>query len=195
MIIMEDYEEIISGNVEFLMNNCESIKSLANGQHPKYVVVACSDSREVPELIMNEKLGSIFDIRVAGCVLDESSIGSIEYAVAYLDVKKIILLAHTKCGAVTAAQEMLKNNGNNGSANKPNGNGSTSLDKLVYNIYNKISKNPMNVNDLVSATIDNTQAQLEILKKSNIISEGIKHGLEIKVALYNIDNGAIKFIN
>lgn len=185
-----DYEDLLNGNTEFMMFN-HDYKQLANGQHPKYVIIACSDSREVPEIITNEPLGSIFDIRVAGNIIDEAAIGSIEYAVEHLGVKKIIMLAHTKCGAVTAAQQLL----NNGS--KPGINGSTScLDKLVMNIYDKIAANPMNRTDLVSAIVDNAEQQLGILiEQSAVIREGLKHGLSVALALYSIETGVMKFID
>ena len=188
---MADFEELIDGNMEFMMNN-HDYRKLAEGQHPKYIVIACSDSREVPEIITNEKLGEIFDIRVAGCVIDDAAIGSIEYGVDRLGIKNIVMLAHTRCGAVTAAQELLKN-GNHDHAS--NNHTSSCLDMLVTNIYDKISKNPMNSLDLANAIVDNAKQQIDILtQKSEVIRNGLKNGLSIKLALYNIDNGMLKFI-
>ena len=184
-----DFEDLLDGNTEFMRSNTD-YKKLANGQHPKYVIIACSDSREVPEIITNEKLGDIFDIRVAGNVIDQSAIGSIEYAVEHLGVKKIVMLAHTNCGAVTAAQQLL----NNG---RPGSNGDSScLDKLVMNIYEKIATNPINRTDLTSAIVDNAKQQLEVLVgQSTVIREELKKGLKVALAMYNIETGSLKFID
>ena len=74
-----------------------------NGQKPYAIVLACSDSRVMPESIFSAGLGELFVIRVAGNVLDDHQLGSIEYAAAHLDCRMIIVLGHTGCGAVRAA--------------------------------------------------------------------------------------------
>ena len=74
-----------------------------NGQHPYAIVVCCSDSRVIPEKIFDASVGDLFVIRVAGNVLDNHQIGSIEYAAGHLHCGHIIVLGHTGCGAVAAA--------------------------------------------------------------------------------------------
>lgn len=74
-----------------------------NGQHPYAIVVCCSDSRVVPEFIFDVAIGDLFVIRVAGNVLDNHQIGSIEYAAEHLQCEHVIVLGHTGCGAVAAA--------------------------------------------------------------------------------------------
>lgn len=82
----------------------ETRKELAeNGQQPYAVMIACSDSRVIPEVIFSAGLGELFVIRVAGNVLDDHQLGSIEYAVDHLHTKLVVLLGHTHCGAVGAA--------------------------------------------------------------------------------------------
>ncbi|MCR5774226.1 MAG: carbonic anhydrase [Lachnospiraceae bacterium] len=76
-----------------------------NGQHPYAVVVACSDSRVVPEDIFMTGIGELFTIRVAGNVITETQMGSIEYAVDHLGCEAVVILGHTNCGAVGAALE------------------------------------------------------------------------------------------
>ncbi len=73
------------------------------GQHPYAIIVCCSDSRVIPEQIFSAELGDLFVIRVAGNVLDNHQIGSIEYAAAHLGTELVVLLGHTDCGAVAAA--------------------------------------------------------------------------------------------
>jgi carbonic anhydrase len=76
---------------------------LASGQSPAVAVLACSDSRVAPELIFDQGLGELFVVRVAGNVVDDAVLGSLEYAVEHLGVRLIVVLGHSGCGAVTAA--------------------------------------------------------------------------------------------
>lgn len=78
-------------------------RTAVEGQHPYAIVIACSDSRVIPESIFSAGIGELFVIRVAGNVLDNHQLGSIEYAAAHLHCKLILVLGHTRCGAVTAA--------------------------------------------------------------------------------------------
>lgn len=75
----------------------------ANGQHPYAVVVSCADSRVIPEAIFSAGIGDLFVIRVAGNVVGNYELGSIEYAVEHLGCKLVLVLGHTGCGAVNAA--------------------------------------------------------------------------------------------
>ena len=83
-------------------------RRLAVGQHPFAVVVCCSDSRVAPELLFNAGLGQLFVIRNAGSTAaDDHAIGSIEYAVEHLHVPLVVVLGHSKCGAVSAATDVV----------------------------------------------------------------------------------------
>ena len=90
------------GNQQFL--KAADIKRLeetaSHGQHPYAIVLCCSDSRVIPEQIFQASIGDLFVIRVAGNVLDNHQIGSIEYAAGHLHCGHIIVLGHTGCGAV-----------------------------------------------------------------------------------------------
>lgn len=78
-------------------------KTCAEGQAPYAVIVACSDSRVIPESIFSAGLGELFVIRVAGNVIDRHQLGSIEYAVDHLGAPLVVVLGHDHCGAVGAA--------------------------------------------------------------------------------------------
>lgn len=75
---------------------------LARTQHPFAVVVGCADSRVPPEILFDQGLGDLFVIRLAGNILDDAVLASVEYAVAHLDVRYVMILGHERCGAVTA---------------------------------------------------------------------------------------------
>ncbi|HEY7305702.1 MAG TPA: carbonic anhydrase [Bryobacteraceae bacterium] len=78
-------------------------RELETAQHPLAVILSCSDSRVPPELIFDQGLGDLFVIRVAGNIVHDDELASIEYAVEHLHTKLIVVLGHEKCGAVTAA--------------------------------------------------------------------------------------------
>jgi carbonic anhydrase len=80
---------------------------LEEGQSPIAVILACSDSRAPVQLIFDQGPGELFIVRVAGNIATESELGSIEYAVIRLDVRLVIVLGHSHCGAVTAALQDL----------------------------------------------------------------------------------------
>jgi len=98
-------ERLIARNQRFIQNGDSDIRinTAEHGQNPYAIVIACSDSRVIPEEIFSAGIGELFVIRVAGNVLDNHQLGSIEYAAAHLDCKTVVLLGHTGCGAVSAA--------------------------------------------------------------------------------------------
>ena len=98
-------EKLILGNQKYLTDGNSELReqTAMNGQNPYAIVICCSDSRVIPEKIFSASIGDLFVIRVAGNVLDNHQLGSIEYAAAHLNCKLILLLGHTGCGAVSAA--------------------------------------------------------------------------------------------
>lgn len=79
------------------------LKAISDGQKPEAIVVACSDSRIIPEAIFDAAIGDLFVIRVAGNVIDDHQLGSIEYAAEHLGTGLVVVLGHNHCGAVDAA--------------------------------------------------------------------------------------------
>jgi carbonic anhydrase len=103
-------DELLAGNRRFVEGKATRLHAdptrvheLASGQHPRAVVLACADSRCVPEIVLDQGLGDLFTVRVAGNVLDPSVTGSVEYAVEHLKASLLLVLGHARCGAVTAA--------------------------------------------------------------------------------------------
>src|SRR5215470_3348754 len=78
---------------------------LAKSQHPFAIILSCSDSRVPPEIVFDEGLGDLFIVRVAGNVLNDEGLGSIEYGVDVLSARLIVVLGHQSCGAVDAAMK------------------------------------------------------------------------------------------
>lgn len=107
----EALEKLIAGNRAYrnAMVNIGDIsprireKTCREGQTPYAVIISCSDSRVIPESIFMAGIGELFVIRVAGNVMDDHQLGSVEYAVSHLGCKLVLVLGHTHCGAVDAA--------------------------------------------------------------------------------------------
>ena len=102
-------EMLKEGNQRFLDKNeldrdlHLQVSQTSSGQFPYAVVLSCIDSRVPVELVLDQGVGDIFSARVAGNIINEDILGSIEYACGVAGSKAILVLGHTKCGAVTAA--------------------------------------------------------------------------------------------
>ena len=107
----EALEKLREGNRRYLqadtacgdISRAVRLRTYENGQSPCAVIVACSDSRVVPEHIFSAGIGDLFVIRTAGNVIGDHQLGSIEYALEHLGCRLIVVLGHTRCGAVGAA--------------------------------------------------------------------------------------------
>ncbi|MBR6365984.1 MAG: carbonic anhydrase [Lachnospiraceae bacterium] len=106
----EAIQRLNEGNARFVAQECQNIdtsigrlKAFAEkGQRPYAIVVACADSRVIPEVIFDAQIGDLFVIRVAGNVIDNHQLGSIEYAAEHLGTGLVCVLGHTHCGAIDA---------------------------------------------------------------------------------------------
>ncbi len=154
---------------------------LTTGQSPDTIVLSCADSRVVPEFAFDAGLGELFVVRVAGNVANSSSMASMEYAVAHVGSKVIVVLGHQSCGAVTAAIA--------GGDNGPN------LNHLLGHIKPAIdaSAEGADVNDIVKM---NAKMTAEALKaNSKIIGDAAASGqISIVPAYYNLDTGKVDFL-
>ena len=94
---------MVSGKPEHPRQSTSARTAVATEQHPFAIVVGCSDSRVPPELVFDQGLGDLFVVRSAGQVVDAPALGSIEYALAHLGSRLVVVLGHEHCGAVKAA--------------------------------------------------------------------------------------------
>ena len=90
-------------NLKVNRNLLQQANETSDGQHPFAVILSCIDSRTSVELIFDQGLGDVFSIRIAGTIINEDILGSIEFACKITGSKIIVILGHTKCGAVKGA--------------------------------------------------------------------------------------------
>lgn len=147
-----------------------------NGQYPYAIVITCSDSRVIPESIFSAGIGELFVIRVAGNVLDDHQLGSIEYAADHLGTKLIVLLGHTKCGAVGAAIE-----GHTGG--------------FIESILKDIQLAIGDEKDDFKASCMNVKHGVETIRHElEIHPIHDPKGVEVAGAIYHIEDGRVEFI-
>ncbi len=101
-----------SGNLQHPGQTSERRAELAKTQHPFATILSCSDSRVPPEIVFDQGLGDLFIVRVAGNVINDEGLGSVEYSVDHLGSRLILVLGHQNCGAVKAARETIAAKGN-----------------------------------------------------------------------------------
>jgi carbonic anhydrase len=158
---------------------------LTNHQHPFAIVLSCSDSRVPPEIVFDEGLGDLFVVRVAGNVLNDEGLGSIEYAVDVLGVHLILVLGHQSCGAVDAAIKTVAAKG------KAPGH----IQSLVAAIKPVVESKPKA--DLDAVINANVQHVVDALRSSTPILKGKVDSGDIQVigAYYTLDTGAVTFLD
>lgn len=161
-------------------NSSSKRASLQNKQNPFAVVVSCSDSRVITSEIFNTGIGDIFDIKLAGNVVDDLALGSIEYGVEHLNVPLLVVMGHENCGAVTAAY----NNAKKGEAVTGN----------IKDIVEKIEPAVENANSIDEATHNNIYDVIEQVKKDEVIDHLVQQGkLKVVGAYYDLD-GQVHFL-
>ncbi len=153
------------------------LKSVLSGQNPYAIIVTCSDSRVVPEVIFSAGIGDLFVIRVAGNVIDSHQLGSIEYAAEHLGTGLIVVLGHTGCGAVNAAVH-----------HEPEG--------YIKFITDEILKAVGDEKDDYKACCLNVRHSCDIIEKSlSIRKDEREYGLRVEAAVYCLDTGKVEFIS
>lgn len=101
--LREGNQRYVNGQSRHPRQDAARRQETRNQQRPFAVILGCSDSRVPPEVIFDQGIGDLFIIRTAGHVVDRAALGSVEYAVEHLGVPLVVVLGHTRCGAVTAA--------------------------------------------------------------------------------------------
>jgi carbonic anhydrase len=164
------------------------LETTQNGQHPFATVVSCSDSRVPVELLFDQGVGDLFVVRVAGNVCNVDEIGSVEYGTDHLGTPVLIVLGHSRCGAVTAVAQGAELHGN--------------IHALVHNIYSAVEKAKKSHPDLngdafVAAAIESNvwESIAELLKNSPVVRERVASGkLKITGAQYDLEQGRVQWL-
>ena len=158
-------------------------RELTGGQHPHAIVLSCADSRVAPEIVFDQGLGDLFDVRVAGNIAGDTEIASIEYAASHLHSPLLVVMGHQMCGAVTAAAESGEAEGH--------------LPSLVALIRPAIETARTQPGDLISNAVrNNVENVVRQLRGSKpVLEELVDHGrLTVVGAIYALDTGKVNWL-
>jgi carbonic anhydrase len=151
----------------------------AQAQHPFAIIVGCADSRTSPELVFDQNLGDLFVVRTAGNLIDDHALGSIEYAVAHLGARLIVVLGHTGCGAVKAALESDHASGH--------------VESLVRDIQPAVKAAKGTSGDVLSAAITENARQVAAQIKAKAALGDLAKEVRTVFAVYDLDTGKIEW--
>jgi carbonic anhydrase len=158
---------------------------LIKSQHPFAIILSCSDSRVPPEVIFDQGLGDLFIVRIAGNVLNDEGLGSIEYGVDVLAARLIVVLGHQSCGAVDAAMKTIAAKG------KAPGH----IQSLVTAIKPVVDSTPKG--DLDTMIKANVKHVVDALRSSTPILKAKVDSAEVQVigGYYTLDTGVVTFLD
>lgn len=190
----EALQTLREGNYRFInnlkknRNLLKQVNETRDGQFPFAAIVSCMDSRTSAELIFDLGLGDIFSIRLAGNVISENVLGSLEYSCKVAGSKLIVVLGHTRCGAIRGACDHVEM-----------GNLTTLLNKIEPAIYhertvkeNRTSSNEEFVNKVTEIHVH--RCVETIIEQSVILRDMVQKGeIGIIGGMYNIENGLVTF--
>jgi carbonic anhydrase len=186
----QGYELLVEGNKRFVNNlkvdhdHLELINLTRAGQHPFAVVLSCMDSRTSVELLFDQGLGDLFSIRVAGNIVNNDILASIEYAVKYVGSKVLLVLGHTECGAIKSAKNGVKD----GHLTELLGRIKPSISKALL----KDNNNYLFSDHVAYANVENSLE--EIISGSEIVKTLFESGqIGIIGGVYNIEDGRVDF--
>jgi carbonic anhydrase len=156
---------------------------LANAQNPHAIILSCADSRVAPEIILDQGLGDLFDVRVAGNVAGDTELASIEYAAEHLHTPVVVVMGHQKCGAVSAAAE-----GGEAEGHLP------TLLAMIRPAVEAAKGRPGDlIDNAVRINVENVVRQLRA--STPVLSTLVQHGeLTVVGAIYSLDTGKVEWL-
>jgi carbonic anhydrase len=168
----------------------QQVNETSNGQYPFATILSCIDSRTSAELIFDQGLGDIFSIRVAGNVINEDILGSMEFACKVAGSKAIVVLGHTKCGAVKGACDHVRM-----------GHLTYLLNKLEPAVYEETTvtenRNSSNPEFVEKVALRNVQLTLQAIPEQSAILKDMLDKGEIALigGVYDVDTGVVEFFS
>jgi carbonic anhydrase len=175
-------------NLKVNRNLLQQANETSDGQHPFAVILSCIDSRTSAELIFDQGLGDVFSVRIAGNIVNEDILGSMEFGCKVAGSKIIVVLGHTKCGAIKGACDHVEMGNLTALLSKI----SPAVDSETQTKENRNANNSVFVENV--ATINVKQTVQAIMERSPILSEMINSGqIGIIGGMHDISTGEVQF--
>ena len=187
--ILKEGNDRFVKNLKANRNLLQQVNETAQGQFPFATILSCIDSRTSAELIFDQGLGDVFSIRIAGNILNEDILGSMEFATKVVGTKIIIVLGHNKCGAIVGACN-----------NVELGNLTALLNKVkpAIALEKETTENRTgsNVRFVDNVTTNNVIHTIERIRRESPIILDLENTGAIKIvgAIYNVDTGSVNFL-
>lgn len=186
--VLRKGNERFVNNLKANRNLLQQVNETSDGQHPMAIVLSCIDSRTSAELIFDQGLGDIFSCRVAGNVLNEDILGSMEFACKAAGAKVVVVLGHSRCGAIKGACDGVRM-----------GNLSALLEKIepaiaheTATIGDRTSKNAEFVERVAELNVIHVKQQ--IVERSEVLATMIDNGeIALIGGMYDVETGAVEF--
>lgn len=186
-LLKEGNERFLS-NLKINRNLLQQANETSDGQHPFAVILSCIDSRTSAELIFDQGLGDIFSVRIAGNIINEDILGSMEFGCKVAGSKIIVVLGHTKCGAIKGACDHIEMGNLTGLLNKIK----PAVDEEQTTTENRNSSNAQFVENVAAINVKRTVKS--IIERSPILKEMIEKGdIGIIGGTHNITTGQVTF--
>ena len=190
MELLKEGNKRFVNNLKVNRNLLQQVNETSDGQHPFAFILSCIDSRTSAELIFDQGLGDIFSCRIAGNILNEDILGSMEFACKVAGAKIVVVLGHTKCGAIKGACDDVKL-----------GNLTTLLEKvkpaIEAEVATKQNRNATNVKFVENvAELNVRQTLKQIPAQSPIIEQLLQNGeIAMVGGMYNVETGVVEFFD
>ena len=188
MEILKEGNQRFVSNLKYNRNLLQQVNETRDGQWPFAVVLSCIDSRTSAELIFDQGLGDIFSVRIAGNIVNEDILGSMEFACKVAGSKFIVVLGHTKCGAVKGACDHVEMGNLTALLSKLR----PAVDDENTTMQERNSKNSGFVENVASINV--RRVVKDIMQRSYILHDMIDKGeIGICGAMYNVETGVVDF--
>lgn len=199
---LEALERLQLGNTRFVedarddgvLNSPSRRSTLVSGQEPFAVILGCSDSRVPAEIVFDQGLGDLFVVRVAGNVAAPSQVGSVEFAAQAFATRLVVVMGHSRCGAVTATLNELEQPSVN-----PSPNLSSIVDRVRPSVEALLATDLKHDRDALidKAVRANVRASADHLRRGSQILEELieREGLVVVGAEYSLDTGVVEFFD
>ena len=186
--LLKEGNQRFINNLKINRNLLQQANETSDGQHPFAVTLSCIDSRTSVELIFDQGLGDVFSVRIAGNILNEDILGSMEFGCKVAGSKIIVVLGHTNCGAVKGACDHVKMGNLTGLLDKIQ----PAIDAEKSEKNDRSSKNDAFVKKVTDINV--RQTAQGIIEKSPILREMLEKGeIGIVGATHNILTGEVHF--
>jgi carbonic anhydrase len=186
--LLKDGNKRFVSNLKINRNLLQQANETSDGQHPFAVILSCIDSRTSAELIFDQGLGDVFSVRIAGNIVNEDILGSMEFGCKVAGAKIIVVLGHTKCGAVKGACDNVALGNLTGLISKIK----PAVEQESVTSENRNSSNSVFVENVAELNV--SLSVKNILLKSPIIADMVKNGdIGIVGGIHDITTGEVKF--